>query len=173
MTGGSGDRPCGRGTDCRPEASSGLMGRRKSANSHTGQSREKCRSDASSGQTVWGKGASSPTGRSGNCRPDASSGVDGVGKGRRFTHRVKPENCRPDASAELTGAGTGRQFTHRAKPENCRPDIAPGQALHGRRAFLCRGGGTIRRGLHVIIEEKPPGVDRQGADQKGETDNGD
>ena len=48
-----------------------------------------------------------------------------------------------------------------------------GQALYGRRAFLCRGGGTIRRELHAIIEEKPPGVDRQGADQKGETDNGD
>ena len=48
-----------------------------------------------------------------------------------------------------------------------------GQALHGGRAFLCRGGGTTQLGLHAIIEEKPPGVDRQGADQKGETDNGD
>ena len=48
-----------------------------------------------------------------------------------------------------------------------------GQAPHGGRAFLCRGGGTTQLGLHVIIEEKPPGVDRQGADQKGETDNGD
>lgn len=82
-------------------------------------------------------------------------------------------DCRTDASAELTGAGEGRQFTHRAELENCLSDSAPGQAPHGRRAFLCRGGGTTQLGLHVIIEEKPPGVDRQGADQKGETDNGD
>lgn len=38
MTGGSGDRPCGRGRDCRPDAGSGLMGQEKGANSHTGQS---------------------------------------------------------------------------------------------------------------------------------------
>ena len=95
MTGGSGDRPCGRGRDCRTDASAEL--------------------------TEWGKGANLPMDRA----------------------------------------------------ENCRSDTAPGQAPHGGRAFLCRGGGTTQLGLHVIIEEKPPGVDRQGADQKGETDNGD
>ena len=77
-----------------------------------------------------------------------------------------------DASAELTGAGTGAD-SPMDRAENCRPDTAPGRAPHGRRAFLCRGGGTTQLGLHAIIEEKPPGVDRQGADQKGETDNGD
>lgn len=85
---------------------------------------------------------------------------------------ARGRDCRTDASAELTEWGKGANLPM-DRAENCRPDIASGQALHGCRAFLCRGGGTTQLGLHVIIEEKPPGTDRQGADQKGETDNGD
>ena len=96
---------------------------------------------------MTGDSGDRPCGRGRDCRSDAASGADG---GRKRVPIHTPDRA-----------------------ENCRFAAAPGQAPHGRRAFLCRGGGTTQLGLHVIIVEKPPGVDRQGADQKGETDNGD
>ena len=99
-------------------------------------------------------------------------GADGVEQGGKLAHWAgrKTAALTPLPGQTVWGKGAN---SHTGQSGNCRPDTAPGQAPHGRRAFLCRGGGTTQLGLHVIIEEKPPGVDRQGADQKGETDSGD
>ena len=64
MTGDSGDRPCGRGRDCRTDAGSGLMGQEKGGQFTHRTERKAAALTPLPGQTGRGKGANSHTGQS-------------------------------------------------------------------------------------------------------------